>query len=93
MIKKVTLPYRVISIGQNNSRYTQACRYLNNIETAPNLSNISWKDIILRRVRLISIPSRQETKTLESQLKRKIIRLLRLCISSLIFRLNADVAF
>ena len=90
MIKKVTLPYRVISIGQNNSRYTQACRYLNNIETVPNLANISWKDIILRRIRLISIPSRQETKTLESQLKRKIIRLLRLCISSLIFRLNAD---
>lgn len=90
MIKKVTLPYRVISIGQNNSRYTIACRYLNNIETVPNLTNISWKDIIFRRVRLISIPSRQETKTLESQLKRKVIRLLRLCVSSLIFRLNAD---
>ena len=71
---------RILAITNNEPRLTTARRYFKNIEIVDSFDDISWSDILRRRVRLISVPGKKEARSLLALFKRKAIKLLRLSI-------------
>lgn len=67
--------------------------YYNNIEIINSFSDISWKDIFLRKFRITSIPRTKEIKYTSEKLKAFVARLLCLTTSHNLRIKNLDEIF
>ena len=67
-----------------------ARQYLEDVRVAEGFESISWKDILMRRVRLIAVPGKTEARTREARCKRKAVKLLGLCISGELAQANFE---
>lgn len=67
-----------------------ARRYIDNIEIVDSFDAIPWTDILLRRVRLISVPGKPEAHSKRELRKRKAVKLLCLSISGELGKVNFE---
>jgi hypothetical protein len=65
-----TVSYRVVAVGRHSTRLRQASRYFHRIEQAESFSDVPWQDILLRRFRLIAVPSKRECRNASERAKR-----------------------
>ena len=90
MTSKIYCSHRVLAISGKNPRLPMARRYIDNIEIVDSFDAIPWTDILLRRVRLISVPGKPEARSKRELHKRKAIKLLGLCISDQLGKVNFE---
>jgi hypothetical protein len=88
-----TVSYRVVAVGQHSTRLRQASRYFHRIEQAESFSDIAWQNILLRRVRLIAVPSKRECRNASERAKRFFCKLLMLTLSGEIAAKSLDECF
>jgi hypothetical protein len=88
-----TVSYRVVAVGRHSTRLRQASRYFYRIEQAESFSDIPWQDILLRRVRLIAVPSKRECRNASERAKRFFCKLWMLTLSDEIAAKSLDECF
>lgn len=88
-----TLPYRVVAVSRHSTRLKQASRYFRHIETAETLSDIAWRDILLRRVRLIAVPGKRRCRNAQERAKRALCKLLMLTVTGVIAEKSLEECF
>ncbi len=81
---------KILAITNKNTRLSLARKYIKNVTVVDSFDSISWPDIILRRIRLISIPGKHETTSTEQRAKRTAAKYLGLGLSSEIARKNFE---
>lgn len=75
---------RVICLDESNSRLALCKRYFRNIEIRNGMSSVCWSDLLLRRVRFVSFPSKRDLKTREDRLKRLVAKFLLLGVGKIL---------
>lgn len=85
--EKLNVPYKktVYGIGKSNDVIMLAERYGCTCELLPSLSEISWLDILLRKIYFVRMPPKRLTISFADRWKRRIIRWNRLSLSSDIY--------
>lgn len=72
--------HRIICLNANDSRYELCKRYFAEIEIKQSISQINWMDLLLRRIRFVSFPSKSDTNSKEDRLKRFVAKFMLLGI-------------
>lgn len=75
---------RVICLDKSDSRLALCKRYFRNIEMRHGMSSVCWSDLLLRRVRFVSFPSKRGLKTREDRLKRLVAKFLMLGVGKML---------
>ncbi|MCI6529861.1 MAG: hypothetical protein MR428_02020 [Mesosutterella sp.] len=85
---------RIVALGRGSTRLPLAKRYFDSIEVLDGFDSVPLSDILLRRIRLIAVPSRRETRGRFARAKRSLAKAMGLSLSSEIARRNlADCFF
>lgn len=85
---------RIVALGRGSTRLPLAKRYFDSIEVLDGFDSVPLSDILLRRIRLIAVPSRRETRGRSARAKRSLAKAMGLSLSSEIARRNlADCFF
>lgn len=72
----------IYSFDRNDQRNRLFSKFLSKPITFESLTNVSWTDIFLRKIRVTSIPRKASTKSTPEWIKCQIIRYLLLSISN-----------
>lgn len=88
--QNITKTFRVIAFTEKDRHLQMVKRYVDNIEIVKNIDEIQWKDIICRRVRLVSMPSRSELTNKSQLCKRTLAKVLNLGIGDFIGNINFE---
>lgn len=89
-MRKLYFSKPVLALSAKDQRLNMARQYLEDVRVAEGFESISWKDILMRRVRLIAVPGKTEARTREARCKRKAVKLLGLCISGELAQANFE---
>ncbi len=73
---------RFVALTTNDPRYAVGKVCFGNIEVVESYDEISWSDILLRRIRVLGLPSRRSLATAGQKRKRTALRWLGLVASS-----------
>lgn len=89
-MRKLHISKPVLALSAKDQRLNMARQYLEDVRVAEGFESMSWKDILMRRVRLIAVPGKTEARTREARWKRKAVKLLGLCISGELAQANFE---